>query len=140
MVELMTTVKDVMTRSVVSVPCRAVIDVAIDLMVSQNISGVPVVDLEGRLAGIISEYDVLRLCGQREAEYQPFEPCERYMTADVRTIQQDASLDAAAKIFQAASLRRLLVLDGDKLVGILSRRDVVRCIREQRSALHEAFR
>jgi len=125
-------VKDAMTEDIVSIHFNAVIDAAIDLMIEKNVSGLPVVASDGRLVGIITEYDVLKLYGQPAVDSQRFEPCTRYMKTDVRTIQQDASLEVGARVFQAASIRRVMVLDGDKLVGVLSRRDIVRRIRDQR--------
>ena len=126
-------VKDVMTRNLVTVPADAMVDVAIDLMLNENISGVPAVDDEGNLVGLITEYDVLKLYHDNGHDEHPFASCDDFSTHQIRTIQQDASMETAAKIFQAASLRRLLVVDGSKLVGILSRRDVLRCIRESRT-------
>ncbi len=125
-------VKDVMTRDIVTVSANVVIDVAIDLMLRENVSGLPVVDSNGDLLGLITEYDVLCLY-DRQQTGNDFASCKRFMTRDVQTIQQDAWVQTAAKIFKAASLRRLLVVDGKRLVGILSRRDVLRCIRESRS-------
>ncbi len=128
-------VKDVMTRDPFSVPANASIDVAIDLIVERNISCVAVVDDFGHLAGVITEFDVLQLFGRDPAEQAKTQICGQFMTAEVRTIQQDASLAVAANIFKMASLRRLLVLDQEKLVGVLSRRDVVRSIRDGRLCL-----
>ena len=128
----MTLVKDVMTDAVVSVTAHAAIDVVIDLMVEKGISSLPVLDEQERLVGIISEYDVLELLGQPESEDPLCEPCENYMTTSLKTISKDASLEVATKIFHMASLRRLLVVDGKTLVGVLSRRDVVRRIRDER--------
>jgi len=133
----MVLVQDMMTRDPVSVPQDVSIDVAIDLMVEKNISGVPIVDEAETLVGLITEYDVLRFYGkQNDQQADGYLTCREVMITEIRTIQQDASLDVAAKIFQAASLRRLLVLDNKRLVGILSRRDVVRSIRDGR--LHAA--
>lgn len=129
----MTLVKDVMTRSPISVRQDNSIDVAIDTMVEKNISGVPVVDDTGQLVGLITEFDVLQLYERPgSASENRYSTCRDFMTKEIRTIQQNASLEVAANIFRAASLRRLLVLDGNKFVGILSRRDVVRCIRDGR--------
>jgi CBS domain-containing protein len=128
-------VKDVMSRDPISVPFDASIDVAIDLIVERNISCVAVVGNFGYLAGVITEFDILRLFGLQEAERAKTQICGEFMTPDVRTIQQDASLDVAAIIFKKASLRRLLVLESEKLVGVLSRRDVVRSIRDGRLCL-----
>lgn len=125
-------VKDIMTRSPVTIPVDATIDAAIDVMVTRGISGLPVVDKYGRLVGIITEYDVLHLYNRAGGRDDLYEPCEGFMTRSIRTISQDASLDVAASIFHAAAIRRLMVVDGERLTGILSRRDVLRCIREQR--------
>ncbi len=130
----MSLIKDVMTQSPLSVPDTAAIDVAIDLMVERDISGVPVVDEEGKLAGLITEHDVLCLFESNAGDSARFQSCRDLMVSDVRTIDQNASLEVAAKIFHAATLRRLLVVDGDELVGILSRRDVVKTIRDSRMA------
>ena len=54
-------VKDVMTGKIVSVPHYTAVDVAIDLMLEKNVSGVPIVDEFGHLLGVITEFDVLRL-------------------------------------------------------------------------------
>ena len=126
----MTLISAVMTKNPLSVPDSAAVDVAIDIMVEQDISGVPVVDDEGLLVGLITEHDVLCLYEAGGGN----ESGEIVRRGKVRTIDQNASLEAAAKIFQMATLRRLLVVDGDEFVGILSRRDVVRNIRDSRMA------
>lgn len=126
-------VKEVMTPNPISVRQDVSIDVAIDLIVEKNISGVPIVDESEALVGLITEYDVLQFYGKyHDDEATSYLPCREVMITEIRTIQQDASLDVAAKIFQAASLRRLLVVDGNHFVGILSRRDIVRSIRDGR--------
>lgn len=126
-------VKDVMTRNIVSVPHYVVVDVAIELMIDKNVSGVPVVDDDQRLLGVITEYDVLRLYGVDHSASH-FAHCGEFMTHEVKSVQEDASVEVAANIFRASAIRRLLVLSGEKLVGILSRRDILRCIHEQRTA------
>ncbi len=123
-------VQEVMTRNPISVSQEVSIEVAIDLMVEKNISGVPIVDEGGSLVGLITEYDVLKFYGKSQDQALVYRTCREVMITEIRTISQDASLDVAARIFQAASLRRLLVLDGNRFVGILSRRDVVRSIRD----------
>ena len=126
-------VKEVMTQNPISVRQDVSIDVAIDLIVEKNISGVPIVDESDSLVGLITEYDVLQFYGKTHDDHaSSYLACREVMITAVRTIQQDASLDVAAKIFQAASLRRLLVVDGNHFVGILSRRDIVRSIRDGR--------
>lgn len=128
-------VKDVMTSDPVSVPQSASIDAAIDLIVERNISCVSIVDDYGSLVGVITEYDVLKLFDDGDGAKPKTQICRDFMTSRVRTIQQDACLSVAANIFRMASLRRLMVLDQDRLVGVLSRRDVVRSIRDGRLSL-----
>ena len=126
-------VKDVMTQHPISVNQHVSIDVAIDLMVEENISGMPIVDDNNQLIGLITEYDVLQFYGKHhDDKATSYLSCKEVMITDVRTIQQNADLAVAAKIFQAASLRRLLVVDGQRFVGVLSRRDIVRSIRDGR--------
>ncbi|MEM8944352.1 MAG: CBS domain-containing protein [Planctomycetota bacterium] len=129
-------VKDIMSADPLSVPGDAFIDVAIDLMIEKNISGLPVVDDFGELIGLITEFDVLQLYSKQQpaAGYEG-QQCRDFMTTEIRSIGQEATLDTAAKIFQAASIRRLLVVDDKRLVGVLSRRDIVRAIRDGRLAL-----
>ncbi len=140
----MTLVRDVMTTDPVVVPVDATIDVAIDLMLTHRVSGLPVVDSFNGLVGVLSEYDVLQLLdelGSNASGPSPdkspvasrLEPCENYMSRNVKTIQADASLEIAASIFRAATLRRLMVLDRDKLAGVISRRDIIRYIRDRRT-------
>jgi CBS domain-containing protein len=129
----MVLVQDMMTRDPISVPQDASVDVAIDLMVEKNISGVPVVDEDDLPVGLITEFDVLQFYGKYQGDCPTrYHTCRDTMSREIRTIREEASLEVAAKIFQAASLRRLLVLSGNRLVGILSRRDVVRSIRDGR--------
>jgi CBS domain-containing protein len=129
----MVLVQDMMTRDPISVPQDASVDVAIDLMVEKNISGVPVVDEDDLPVGVITEFDVLQYYGKYQDNCPTrYNTCRDTMSADIRTIREDASLEVAAKIFEAVSLRRLLVLSGNRLVGILARRDVVRSIRDGR--------
>lgn len=128
-------VKDVMTTDPVSIPQTALIDAAIEVMLTHNVSGLPVVDDWGRLVGLITEYDVLSLFDQSDADARRLEPCSTYMKRDVRTIGEHASIAVAATIFRSVSIRRLLVVSGERLVGIISRRDIVRTIRDRRVAL-----
>src|SRR4051812_14037968 len=64
--DAMALVRDVMTTALITVPQDAEVDVAIELMVRNQVSAVAVVDSRGALAGVISEYDVLQLLEQAD--------------------------------------------------------------------------
>ena len=128
----MATVQDIMSTSVITVPHNAEVDVAIELILNKKVSALAVVDSQGTLLGVISEYDVLELCSKVGHADANLEPCSEYMTSPVKSISPHASIDVVAKIFQTASIRRLFVVEDNKLVGVISRRDLLRFIRENR--------
>jgi len=126
------TVQKKMTTPVVSIAPDAAIDEALDRMLRHHISGIPVVDADERLLGVVSEYDLLRLACGRDTVHDPYLVCENFMTSSVITVQQTATMDDATQLLLDSGVRRLLVLDGERLVGILARREVVRHVRDQR--------
>ena len=127
-------VRFVMTAPVVTVLANAMIEDALGLMLDNHVSGLPVLHPDGRLAGVISEYDVLRFYRESDSNYHPFQPCREFMTTAIVTIEPDATLDEATTALLQTSVRRLLVIDSDRLVGVLSRRDIARFIRDERAA------
>lgn len=127
-------VRFAMTSPVVSVIANAMIEDALNLMLNNHVSGLPVLDPDGRLVGVITEYDVLRFYRESDAVYHPFQPCREFMTTAIVTIEPDASLDEATTALLQTSVRRLLVIENDQLVGVLSRRDIARFIRDERAA------
>ena len=128
-------VRFVMTAPVVTVVANAMIEDALGLMLDNHISGLPVLHPDGQLAGVITEYDVLRFYRESDAAYHPFQPCREFMTTAIVTIGPDATLDEAMTALLQTSVRRLLVVDdGGRLVGVLSRRDIARFIRDERAA------
>lgn len=101
---------------------------AIDTLVRQKISGGPVVDADKRLVGMLSESDCLRgiLTGSYfdEASVSVGE----VMSQVVETIEADADIIKAAELFVSRRIRRLPVIDEGRLVGQISRRDVLRAV------------
>jgi CBS domain-containing protein len=113
---------------------------AAELLTDQRVSGIPVVAKGGRVAGMVSEADVLRkaerrpwrrsgLAGRarRDRAKARARTAGQLMTSPAITIHPDASLSAAARLMNAHRIRRLPVVDaaGD-LVGIVSRRDLMK--------------
>ena len=122
-------VKDIMTDRVVGVGPDATIDEAITLLLDHRVSGLPVVDDNGLLLGVISEIDIIDLVYKADIEASTVRD---YMTRDVRSLDAEASLDDAAGIFCRKSIRRIPIVRDGRLVGVLSRRDLIRFVREVR--------
>ncbi len=122
-------VKDIMTDRVVGVGPDATIDEAITLLLDHRVSGLPVVDDNGLLLGVISEIDIIDLVYKADIETSTVRD---YMTREVRSLDAGASLDDAASIFCTKSIRRIPIVRDERLVGVLSRRDLIRFVREVR--------
>lgn len=139
-------VSEVMTRDVISVGPEATIAEMSALMAERHISGLPVVDCN-RLAGIVTEADLLaRACVKRGRLFRrtlgylfgepvPFprggegERAKDIMNPKVITATPEDDIKTAAGIMDKKRIKRLPVLDAEgKLVGIISRADVVRAI------------
>jgi CBS domain-containing protein len=138
--------RDVMTSSVVTVGPDTLLLEAGELMLKNDISGLPVVDKEARLVGIITERDFLRptgsgpdykrprwfqvIAGQVKDGFrrQAHRKVAEVMTANPITITEDTSLDEAVGIMDHHSIHRLPVMRKAKLVGIVSRADLLRAL------------
>ena len=92
----------------------------------------PVVGDDQRLLGVISEVDIIDLV--YKADIDASRVCD-YMTRSVRTLDSEASLDDAASIFCTQSIRRIPVTQDGRLVGVLSRRDLIRFVRDVREQI-----
>jgi CBS domain-containing protein len=112
-----TLVSDVMTREVLTVAPEQPVDAAVSLIVEHRITGVPVVDGERRCVGIVSESDVLGKRGRTVGEI---------MTRDVIAVDEDVTLAEAAETLLTRRIRRLPVTRDGRLVGILTRMDLLR--------------
>lgn len=156
----MMTVRDVMTAAVVAVrPETPLADVA-RLLVEHRISGVPVTDAHGAVLGVVSEADFL-IKGQG-ADAIRHRPLSRFigesgasramqakiaattageaMTSPAITIGPAASTGEAAGLMTARSVNRLPVVDGGRLVGIVTRADLVRAYTRSDDELARAVR
>lgn len=139
------TVASVMTTKPVTVTPDTDFKAIVDLLASTQISAVAVVTHDGVPIGVVSEADLLR---KQETGDQDSKPslftgketrqrqrkaaailAEDLMTAPVYTIAADATLDVAARELARRGVRRLFVVDDDKLVGVVSRRDLLSVFR-----------
>ena len=115
-------VSDIMTRAVRSVHTGTPLKEAAALMTEHRIAGLPVVDGEGAVVGVVSEGDVLRLIGTDAQASVTREA----MSSPAVTIGPDAPVSRAAHVMLERSINRLPVVVAGELVGILSRSDLVR--------------
>jgi len=137
---------ELMTRNVITVRKTNSIEQAARLMLQRGISGLPVVDPEDRLVGIITEGDFLRRSetgterrrprwitlllgsGRLAAEYVQAHARKvaEVMTTEVRAISEDTPIGEIVRIMEEHKVKRLPVLRDGVVVGIVSRADVVR--------------
>jgi CBS domain-containing protein len=138
--------RDIMTRNVITVsPDTRVADIA-QLLAEKAVSGVPVVD-GGKLVGVVSEGDLVRRSeigtDRRTGSWwlrlfrsdTPFDFVKTHgrsardiMTSPAVTVGEDAPLSEIADIFESKRIKRVPVVSGGKLVGIISRANLVRAI------------
>jgi len=121
------TAKDVMQYGVVSIDRKAPVHEAVMLLLDKNISGL-VVTGEGRLAGMLSEKDLLRLV--HKTEYLPG-LVEDYMTVNVTSFGVEDKLTDITKQLVESSFRRVPVLYQQRLAGMITRADLIRAYKER---------
>lgn len=99
-------------------------------LLKNNISGAPVVDKDGKLIGVLSERDCILLILDGEYNQVPTGSgtVEDYMSTNLKTIDADKTVLDAAYEFVNTPYRRFPVLDEGKLVGQISRRDILKAI------------
>jgi CBS domain-containing protein len=156
----MKTVRDVMTRPVLSVRPETPLKEVASILVEHRISGLPVVDATGRVLGVVSEGDLLmkghdpdavhhrplaRIFGESEETRQLLAKAEARtagdaMTAPAITIDASKPVNVAATMMVERKVNRLPVTEDDRLVGIVTRADVVKTFVRTDDELVSAIR
>jgi len=113
------------TRLVTLKPTDSVF-VAMHSLLTHKISGAPVVDDAGNLVGVLSETDLLDVVIQDSYHNQPAGIVGDYMKTAVETVDADGDIYALAQRFRTEHRHRFPVLRDGRLVGQISRRDVIR--------------
>lgn len=136
---------DVMTRNVVSVTPDATVLQAARVMLQQHISGLPVVDADGRLVGVLSEGDFLRrretATERRRSRWLEFlmgpgkiaseytqshgSKVSEVMTEDVVTVTEDTPLETIVELMERHRIKRVPVMRGKDVVGIVTRSNLM---------------
>ena len=119
-------VKDIMTKNVVCINRNVPVVDAIRLMSKKNITGVPVVEDDMMLLGIISEQDVLRLFHTYDDEKD--RTVNDFMTQPAIHFEEDESLLDVCYCLRDNSIRRVPVTSNGRVVGVISRSDILKCI------------
>lgn len=128
-----TRVADYMASHLATLSPDVPVEQAIALLLDRRISGAPVVE-QGRLVGMFSEVDCLRELLHAGYHDMSSGLVRNFMSTEVETIGVDDSIVSAAEIFLNHKRRRLPVVDANgRLVGQISRRDVLRAIADLRS-------
>ena len=121
-------VKDYMARTLVTFkPDTDVLD-AVHVLVKHRIAGAPVVDDAGNLLGMLSEFDCMKIALHAGYHGDWGGPVSEYMTDGVQTVDAEMSIIDLAEEFIETSFRRFPVMQNNRLVGQISRRDVLRAL------------
>ena len=130
------TARDIMAKNLITFRADQPIADAIKTLLKHSISGAPVLDDEQHLIGILSELDCLRTLSSEEFLGDEQEEAGRvghFMSTTSQTIAPELDLYRIAHHFITSAIRRLPVIEEGRLIGQVSRRDVLRAI----DALHK---
>jgi len=116
-------VSDIMTRAVVVVKPDMRLTEAIKVMLKNNVSAVPVVDAQQDLIGIITEYDIMNFAFSGHAAETTV---SEVMIRDVVTFTPDTDVETLVNFCAKRRMHRVPIVEGQKVVGMVSRRDILR--------------
>jgi CBS domain-containing protein len=156
----MSTVREVMTSPVLSVRRTTPLKEVAQLLVENKISGLPVVDIDGTVLGVVSEADFLmKEAGETVVSHRPFARvlgesrasrtqldkvhatrAADAMTAPAITIGSSRPISEAARLMTTRKVNRLPVVDDGRLVGIVTRADLVRAYARSDEELEDTIR
>jgi CBS domain-containing protein len=124
------TAKDYMSPHPVTVTPNTDIHRAMRILLKNKISGVPVVGDLGDLVGILAEKDCLKVAFATSYHREPGGWVSEFMSRDVQTIDADSDIVEVAEMFLKSRYRRFPVVADGRLVGLISRSDVLRALDE----------
>ena len=127
-----------MTRNPVTITEETSIDDALHLMRERKVRRFPILDKAGHLVGIVSDKDLLHAAPSPASTLSVYEmhyllaklTVKKVMSSPVITISPDVPLEDAARIMADNKIGGLPVLDGDKLVGIITETDIFKILLE----------
>jgi CBS domain-containing protein len=124
--------QDVMNRAVITIRPHMPVAAAAALLVARGVTSAPVVTAEGILRGIVSEVDLLRARSTgTEGATEDTATAADVMTPQPVTVRPTDELSDVAAVLLDRGVRAVPVVDGERLVGILSRREVLSPIAQE---------
>ncbi|HBR86895.1 MAG TPA: CBS domain-containing protein [Candidatus Marinimicrobia bacterium] len=121
---------NIMTKKLITFTPETQVLNAINTLISCRISGAPVLDEEGNLMGMLSEIDCMETFVQSAYHNEMGGLVKDFMSTEVKSISSSMGIVDLAEYFLETHFRRLPVVDNGKLVGQVSRRDVLRAIQK----------
>jgi len=141
-------VADRMSKPPVTVRAETGVDEALSLMHSENVRRLPVVDKHGKMVGIVSELDLLKVSPSPATTLSIYEipyllskiKMKDVMTTDVISVTEDTTLEDAARVMADNKIGGVPVLRGDKLVGIITETDLFKVFLEMLGGWQDGIR
>lgn len=118
----MPAIRDIMSKSVVSIRPDATMIDAVKVLTKHHLSGAPVATAAGEVVGFISEPNLMDVLFDERVRN---EKVSEFMTRDVHVADPNDSISSAATMFAMYGIRRLPVVEGDHLIGVVTRRDLL---------------
>ena len=121
----MLTARDIMTREVITVRPNVNLKETVRMLVENKISGMPVCDEHNHLVGMISEKDILNFMFSGNLESTTVEEA---MSKHIISFTPDTPIDKISLTIGEKQIRRVPILEKGKLVGVVSRRSIIRTV------------
>jgi len=104
--------------------------VALRRLIDEGVTGAPVVDDEGHVVGMLSEYECLRLLAEGSGGDAPRGRVRDFMATAFTSVQPTMDVYYVAGMFlREPTHRRFVVMEGQRLVGVVTRKDILRAVR-----------
>jgi CBS domain-containing protein len=135
-----TVVRDKGSEELISVPASATVAEAVDIMATREVGAVVVMTEDGLVGGIFTERDVLNRV-VKAGRNPKTTPVSLVMTRDVHFVTPGTTIEAALSLMYVQRFRHLLVIDGPRMHGLISMRDLVyQLIRHGEGRFEQAVR
>ncbi len=122
-------VRDFMAHDVPTLTPDAPVVEAVEFLLDKQVTGAPVVDKQGAIVGIITEYDCLKLLAEGANNQMPTGKVSDYMSKKVITVPAHMNIYFVAGMFLNAQVRRFPVVEDGKLIGAVTRYDILRAVK-----------